>query len=344
MKNSNEDVIAFIKNRKISNVIRLYVDRSLRKEYLTYMSYKKIKNDFEAILVQNDNRIGTLLCNFLNCDFKAIQSVKNFVQEYSLTLFAEITKKELKNTYTVNEYEKLINELVEKSGDKLESIKEDFISDVNYLFNINQLEEIKDLTPLQRFYVLTMSKNNSKALSHFENDKLNIALGDLSRLNTPLNIIDEDHAIEIAKANKNRILPIPYTFESKDICQLLIIVLQEIVCMDKFEIKKCKNCGKYFVPEKRTDELYCNNIYEDGRTCKEIGSFKVKQKMINDDDDLRTYRNVYQKLLLRTRRNPENLQYEKEFEKFKEDNRKMREKLDKGKVTYEEYVEWLNNM
>ena len=189
-----------------------------------------------------------------------------------------------------------------------------------------------------------MSKNNSKALSHFENDKLNIALGDLSRLNTPLNIIDENQAIEIAKANKDRILPIPYTFESNDICQLLIIELQEIVCMDKFEIKKCKNCGKYFVPEKRTDELYCNNIYEDGRTCKEIGSFKVKQKMINNDDDLRTYRNVYQKLLLRTRRNPENLQYEKEFEKFKEDNRKMRDKLDKGKVTYEEYVEWLNGI
>ena len=344
MKNLNEDVSTFIRNRKISNVIRLYVDRNLRKEYLTYMSYKKVKNDFEAILVQKDNRIGTLLCNFLNCDFKAIQSVKNFVQEYSFTLFAEITKKKLKNTYTVNEYEKLINELVEKSSDKLESIKEDFISDVNYLFNINQLEEITDLTSLQRFYVLTMSKNNSKALLHFENDKLNIALGDLSRISTPLNIIDEEQAIEIAKVNKGRILPIPYTFESNDICQLLIIELQEIVCMDKFEIKKCKNCGKYFVPEKRTDELYCNNIYEDGRTCKEIGSFKVKQKMINTDDDLRTYRNVYQKLLLRTRRNPNNIHYEKEFENFKEDNRKMRDKLDKGKISYEEYVEWLNGI
>ena len=74
---------------------------------------------------------------------------------------------EFKNTYIANEYEKLINELVKKSVDKLESIKEDFISDVNYLFNINQLEEIKDLTSLQRFYVLTMSKNCSKSLSHF---------------------------------------------------------------------------------------------------------------------------------------------------------------------------------
>lgn len=31
MKNSNEDIIDFIKNRKISNVTRLYVDRNLRK-------------------------------------------------------------------------------------------------------------------------------------------------------------------------------------------------------------------------------------------------------------------------------------------------------------------------
>ena len=64
--------------------------------------------------------------------------------------------------------------------------------------------------------------------------------------------------------------------------------------------------------------------------------------MINDD--LRTYRNVYQKLLLRTRRNPYNMQYEKEFKNFKEDNRKMREKLDNGKITYEKYVEWLNGI
>ena len=59
---------------------------------------------------------------------------------------------------------------------------------------------------------------------------------------------------------------------------------------------------------------------------------------------MRTYRNVYQKLLLRTRRNLGNMQYEKEFEKFKEDNRKMHDKLNKGKVTYEEYVEWLNSI
>lgn len=340
MENQHQDVMEFMKNRKVNSLTRLYVDRNARKEYLTYFGYKKAKNDFEATLVQKNNRIGTLLCNFLNCNFKDLQSVKNFVQEYSFTLLSEITKMEFKNTYSLKEYETMIQEIVNKSGDKLENEKEDFIHDVNYLFNVDQLEEINNLTPLQRFYVL--SKKVNKAISQFENSKLQIALGDLTTLIDNISTLDEESLIEVATVNKDRILPIPYTFESKDISQLLIIELQEIVCMDKFEIKKCKNCGKYFVPEKRTDELYCTNVYEDSRTCKEIGAFKVKQKMINEDEDLRTYRNVYQKLLLRTRRNPSNQQYEREFQHFKEDNRKMREKLDKDKITYEEYVEWLN--
>ena len=36
-----------------------------------------------------------------------------------------------------------------------------------------------------------VSQNKSKVLSHFEDDKLNVALGDLSRLNTSLNLIEE---------------------------------------------------------------------------------------------------------------------------------------------------------
>lgn len=59
------------------------------------------------------------------------------------------------------------------------------------------------------------------------------------------------------------------------------------------------------------------------------------------NDDLRIYRNVYQKLLLRTRRNPDNDQYEKDFEQFKLKNIELKEKIEKGKLTQAEYMEWL---
>ena len=62
---------------------------------------------------------------------------------------------------------------------------------------------------------------------------------------------------------------------------------------------------------------------------------------MKENDDLRIYRNVYQKLLLRTRRNPENDKYEKDFEQFKLKNIELKEKIEKGKLTQEEYMEWL---
>lgn len=36
-------------------------------------------------------------------------------------------------------------------------------------------------------------------------------------------------------------------------------------------IKQCKNCRQFFIPSKRTDEIYCDRIFKNGKTCKELG-------------------------------------------------------------------------
>lgn len=42
-------------------------------------------------------------------------------------------------------------------------------------------------------------------------------------------------------------------------------------------IKKCENCKKLFLPSKRSDEIYCDRVFKNGKTCKELGySEKVK--------------------------------------------------------------------
>ena len=63
---------------------------------------------------------------------------------------------------------------------------------------------------------------------------------------------------------------------------------------------------------------------------------------MEENNDLKVYRNVYQKLLLRTRRNPMNDEYEKEFIEFKKKNAELKEKVSNGKLTQEEYMKWLN--
>lgn len=203
-----------------------------------------------------------------------------------------------------------------------------------------QLEETKNLTPLQRFQVMTNSDKFSESLKYLDNNKIKINLSAFEVLRDLSDFPkrqDETQRI-INEANINS----SYFIECTDIVQSLLIELIEVSNLN-IEIKTCKNCGKFFVPDNRSDEIFCSNIYENGKTCKEIGHFKVKQKLIQENDNLRIYRNVYQKLLLRTRRNPDNIKYAREFEFFKDENAKWKEDISNGLATEEEYIKWLEN-
>ncbi len=54
-------------------------------------------------------------------------------------------------------------------------------------------------------------------------------------------------------------------------------------------IKRCALCGKAFIPAIRSDEIYCQNPYMNGRTCSEV-AFEVQSKR---DPFYSAYRNAY---------------------------------------------------
>ena len=112
---------------------------------------------------------------------------------------------------------------------------------------------------------------------------------------TEFSITREADAQEIAK-NVNRDYLNTYWFESNDIIQTFIIELFEITEIESTAINKCNNCGKFFVPDNRVDELFCSNIYENDKTCKEVGPFRTKQKLKQEKQLIRINRNVYQKI------------------------------------------------
>lgn len=73
-----------------------------------------------------------------------------------------------------------------------------------------------------------------------------------------------------------------------DLRQLLYFDVGKIV-ENNILIKQCSNCGKYFIPEKRKDEIYCNNIFRSGHTCREIGpALKIKNDVFKS-----AYRSAY---------------------------------------------------
>ena len=325
-----------------TNSNKFYFDESNKKKITIYHVYKKYQDTYSSHIKKSEFNIGEQLCNFLNTDFENPNSFKTLIKKYSINFFLNLTDIKYSDfPVPAEEYEKSLDTLINSHKYVFSLFRQDLMLDIEYIFNMNNLEEIKELTPLQRFQVMTNSDVSSKSLEKIDNDKIRINLSAFEILrdysNYPMRQ-DETQKI-VSKANVSS----SYFIECTDIIQSLLIELLEIAKLN-IEIKKCRNCGKFFVPDNRSDEIYCSNIFENGKTCKEIGHFKVQQKMIQENDDLRIYRNVYQKLLLRTRRNPSNTKYAREFELFKDDNNKWKENISKGISTEKEYIEWLKKL
>ena len=322
-----------------TNSNKFYFDESNKKKIIVYQIYKKYQDTYSSHITKSEFNIGEQLCDFLNTDFENPNSFKSLIKKYGINFFLNLTDIKYSDfPVPSNEYEKSLDILINNHKYVFSLFRQDLMLDIEYIFNMNNLEEIKDLTPLQRFQVMANSDVSSKSLEKIDNDKVKINLSAFEILrdysNYPMRQDETQRIVSTANINSS------YFIECADIIQALLIELLEIAKLN-IEIKKCRNCGKFFVPDNRSDEIYCSNIYENGKTCKEIGHFKVQQKLIQENDDLRIYRNVYQKLLLRTRRNPTNTKYAREFEFFKDDNNKWRENISKGISTEKEYIEWL---
>lgn len=101
-------------------------------------------------------------------------------------------------------------------------------------------------------------------------------------------------------------------------------------------ISKCKNCGKLFVPSKNNSALYCDrkSPQNPNKTCKEFEGSKPKGSNA-------LYRKIYQKKFAKVSRNKDDYTLKKEFEIWKEKSKKMKDKYNSGKITDDEYVDWL---
>ena len=113
-----------------------------------------------------------------------------------------------------------------------------------------------------------------------------------------------------------------------------------------FRFKRCKNCGRFFVPLSRSDEIYCNNEspQDKFRTCKEYGSQRLWYEKLKADEVTKLARNVYSAKQMLVRRNPDILAYKKMFDYFKSEKKRWEASIRSGEKTKGEYVKWLNEI
>lgn len=111
-------------------------------------------------------------------------------------------------------------------------------------------------------------------------------------------------------------------------------------------VKKCTNCGRYFVPPFRADTMYCNNPspQDSTKTCKEYGAIKTYQENLKNNEAMGLYRKIYMSKQMLAKRNPDIQEYQDSFQKYKEQSKQWKANVKAGIKSEEEYLAWLKQV
>ena len=125
----------------------------------------------------------------------------------------------------------------------------------------------------------------------------------------------------------------------KDIYEITDYFIRECI-MRELPFRVCKNCGKYFPLTGHINTEYCDRPFDSaGRTCKEIGALRLWEKKKKENPAFRAYSKAYKKRFAW-------IKYGKitqeAFYVWSEQARKMREQCADGKISLEEFNEWLD--
>ena len=103
------------------------------------------------------------------------------------------------------------------------------------------------------------------------------------------------------------------------------------------KFNKCKNCGKYFVPTTKSNEIYCTRIYKNNRTCRDIGY----ENSVKYDELAKKYRNAYKTQNAKKQRYKAIKNIDEQFSKWAANAKEMYKLCKEKKIDFEEFSAWL---
>ena len=116
-------------------------------------------------------------------------------------------------------------------------------------------------------------------------------------------------------------------------------VYAKIFYENKIPFKKCKNCGKYFIPLHKSNETLCNNKFKNGKTCKEL-SGEIK---LSNDEILSIYRTAYKRENGKKNRYRHIPNIQLKFENWNKIAKEKYLDCQNGTISKEELSDWLNS-
>ena len=284
-------------------------------------------------------KFGLFLLRFLNADLSDYEKAnKTFFYAYGFEILRDLDenyKFELKQNYGSNEeYLKATTKIFENLQDKIIEIQEEFKNAVTYIYNLDNNQLLEKYTCSERFAVYLL-KRLGKLYTYYKNDY--IIQDGYSREYKEIGNNSEHDLLE-ALQNKKHLLSMSDTHKSNDLSSICYAVLGKLVKTPNYPIKKCQNCGMYFIPNAKTDEIYCDYPKENSKPCRDLGAFQSYTQRLKDNKAMGEYRKKYQKLFMQVKKNKE---LSAEFETWKKQAKEKINDMKKGKLTEDEVYTWI---
>ncbi len=144
--------------------------------------------------------------------------------------------------------------------------------------------------------------------------------------------------------NKDHVAPLRYEYSdiSPRLEGIMFATFFELARRNKV-VRKCKNCGRYFIPENRSDTLYCDEPSPEApeMTCKEYGTRRLWYERQKEDELATLSRKIASAKGMLAKRNPDIPAYAASYEYFKTERMIWKKAVDEGRKTKEEYRDWL---
>lgn len=322
---------------KTNNKIELYINEKLKEEQIKVpMLDYEINEDgnyqYITKTYEQPNKIGSLLLDFIQKDLKEISYL--IFRFYGFqTLITETEKKEILalNPNENKELDNKMKELYSNYQKEFEEFKSQIINILEYCL-FNEKRELKDLSPLEKLHIF-VNTNSIEKYSILAYNKFSKTI----KLNKDTSKMTETELIRIIKNKDNNRYGIQEIYEIDNFYNLLFLELYFIL-QEKTYLKKCKNCGKYFLTI-NSAVIYCDNVFEDNKTCREIGASKVFSKNLEKDEAYNLYRKVYKKKQALAKSKGGTLEIE--YNLFKNQGRDKKNAYKLKEISKEEFINWL---
>ena len=127
-----------------------------------------------------------------------------------------------------------------------------------------------------------------------------------------------------------------YTFKSYH--DFILFILYRAAALN-IQFNKCKNCGKYFVPTTKSNEIYCTRVFRNGKTCRDIGY----ELSVQSDEITKLYRNAYKTQNAKKQRNKDIANVDKLFSNWASKAKDMYKLCKDNKIKLDELSKWLKD-